>query len=140
MHHGDGSWFVFCTFANLFFQMTRSAPPARTISNAHARKPKSRDTHSAISIEDIYQSAERERINYSTACRRQNLAHAQSQTQFFRQDQSGSSRPNTSRTLSSFQRERDLNTPVNAWSEPNMSRPGSILPNAGTVLKSVANP
>ncbi|XP_045195696.2 uncharacterized protein LOC123551082 isoform X2 [Mercenaria mercenaria] len=125
-------------------EMTKSAPPQRThssarnthgpgtgrkTSTAHAHKSKSSADLFAISLEDIYQSAERERLNYSSAIRRQNLAHAQSQTQFFRQGQSSPvSRPNTSasRHINAFRRE--ANTPVSAWSEPNISRPNSIVP------------
>ena len=127
--------------------MTKSAPPQRThssahsthdsmpvrrTSTAHAHKTKSSADIFAISIEDIYQSAERERLNYSTAVRRQNLAHAQSQTQFFRQGQSSPiSRPNTSASRHINAMRRDTNTPVSAWSEPNISRPNSIVPHPG---------
>ncbi|XP_060597809.1 uncharacterized protein LOC132751634 isoform X2 [Ruditapes philippinarum] len=125
-------------------KMTKSAPPQRTHSSAHnthdsmsvrrtstvhAYKTKSSADIFAISVEDIYLSAERERLNYSSAVRRQNLAHAQSQTQFFRQGHiSPISRPNTSASRHINTLRRDTNTPISAWSEPNISRPNSIVP------------
>ena len=126
-----------------YFQMTRSAPPERNVqanassesgrhtASARQAKSKRRDT-SAISVEDVYQFAERERLNYSTSCRRQNLAHAQSQTQFFRHEQSlVASRPNTSVSRHMNASRHDHGTPVSAWSEPMMSRPSSIIPHPG---------
>lgn len=141
---------MFCVF---YFQMTKSAPPQRTstfernsygsglgrrTSTARALKSKSSADMFSISVEDIYQSAERERLNYSSECRRQNLAHAQSQTQFFRHNQgSPISRPNTSasRHINAFRRE--ANTPISAWSEPNVSRPNSIVPHPGIKVLNV---
>lgn len=123
-------------------KMTKSAPPQRThastrhnhesgrhTSTARALKSKSSADMFSISVEDIYQSAERERLHYSSECRRQNLAHAQSQTQFFRHDQSSPiSRPNTSASRHIIALRRESNTPMSAWSEPNPSRPNSIVP------------
>ncbi|XP_052266037.1 uncharacterized protein LOC127868367 isoform X2 [Dreissena polymorpha] len=131
-----------------YLQMTRSAPPERTHAHtkhaynagerhsttARAHRIKSakysNNSANAISVEDIYKSAERERLHYSVASRRQNLAHAQSKTQFFRhENNTASPRPHTSgsRHMPS-PRKRDTNTPMSAWSEPVMSRPSSIIP------------
>lgn len=127
-----------------YFQMTRSAPPERNVQanvpsesgrhTAFSRRPKSKPNKDNVSVclEDIYQFAERERLNYSTSCRRQNLAHAQSQTQFFRHEQSVvPSRPNTSASRHMNASKRDNGTPISAWSEPVLSRPSSIVPHTG---------
>ncbi|XP_052811581.1 uncharacterized protein LOC128239131 isoform X2 [Mya arenaria] len=119
-------------------KMTRSAPPERS-SGAHNTSVPGRNasrqrrhppsTMPSISIEDIYRTAERERLNYSSCSRRQNLAHAQSQTQFFRHEQSAfMSRPNTSVSREPNSGRRDATTPMSAWSEPIISRPSSIIP------------
>jgi len=129
---------MFCTCAVL--QMTRSAPPERTLtrrtaSHGHGRRevrPRlaPRPT-STLSVEDIYRTAENERLQYCTSSRLQNLAHAQSQTAFFRHEQSTYSRPNTSMSRDGNSTRRDTNTPMSAWSEPLISRPSSIIPHPG---------
>lgn len=126
------------------FQMTRSAPPERSVQSnvpsgsgrhtAFSRPPKSKLPKDSISVclEDIYQFAERERQTYSTSSRRQNLAHAQSQTQFFRHEQSVvPSRPNTSASRHINSSRRENCTPFSAWSEPMISRPSSSAPHPG---------
>jgi len=129
---------MFCTCAVL--QMTRSAPPERTLarrtaSHGHGRRevrPRlaPRPT-STLSVEDIYRTAENERLQYCTSSRLHNLAHAQSQTAFFRHEQSTYSRPNTSMSRDGNSTRRDTNTPMSAWSEPLISRPSSIIPHPG---------
>lgn len=123
----------------LSFQMTKSAPPERTpmsgrtnhahVTRRRANYKSTRPSDIAISVEDIYQYAERERLNYSAAIRRQNLAQAQSQTQFFRQG-SPISRPNTSASRH-IMSNREIHTPYSTWSEPVLSRPNSIVPHPG---------
>lgn len=111
-------------------QVPKSAPPVRTTSRHITHKTHSKDAFS-ISLDDIYQSAERERLSYSAICRRQNLEHAQSQTQFFRHENNTitTSRPNTS--ASYFINRRDISTPLSAWSEPLISRPSSLIRHSG---------
>ena len=119
-----------CLHSTFFlFQVPKSAPPARTTARV-TQRAHSKDAF-AISLDDIYQSAERERLSYSAVCRRQNLEHAQSQTQFFRHENNvlTSSRPNTS--ASYFINRRELATPMSAWSEPLISRPSSLVRHTG---------
>ncbi|KAL4233755.1 hypothetical protein ACF0H5_008435 [Mactra antiquata] len=117
--------------------MTKSAPPERTpmsgrmdhghVSRRRTHYKSTKQSDVSISVGDIYQCAERERLTYSAAVRRQNLAQAQSQTQFFRQG-SPISRPNTSASKNYMVLHRETNTPYSTWSEPVLSRPSSIVP------------
>ena len=118
--------------STFLFQAPKSAPPARTQSLRAAHKPCPKDGFS-ISLDDIYQSAERERLSYSAACRRQNLEHAQSQTQFFRHESNALtlSRPNTSGSF--ILSRREIATPLSAWSEPQISRPSSLMRHSGII-------
>ncbi|KAK3578541.1 hypothetical protein CHS0354_025251 [Potamilus streckersoni] len=113
--------------------ISRSAPPARLKSDIsqqrerlqkHAQsRPRTGHQATSISLSDIYQLAEREKLSYSATSRRENVERAY---EWFRKSDENS-RPNTSASGYINKMNRETITPMSMLSEPLFSRPSSVM-------------
>ncbi|KAL3882360.1 hypothetical protein ACJMK2_028713 [Sinanodonta woodiana] len=114
-------------------KISRSAPSARLKAEISQQRkplqkhvpsrPKTGHQETYISLSDIYQLAEREKLSYSATSRRENVERAY---EWFRKSEE-ISRPNTSASGYINKINRETITPMSMLSEPLFSRPSSIM-------------